>query len=65
MKYEAEIDKAENMGADAEVTLTNVDRKGSAAWRGYGPNMKIRIPFGMLKNYALGRGVIIEITPKR
>lgn len=65
MKFEAEIDKAENKGNAVDITLTNVDRIGSAAWRGYGPSMTIRVPFSKLKNYTIGRKVIIEITPKR
>ena len=53
MKFEAEINKAENMGDAADITLTNVDRIGSAAWRGYGPNVTIRVPFSKLKNYTI------------
>ncbi len=64
MKFEAEIDKAENVGSAVDITLINVDRIGSAVWRGYGPNMTIRVPFGKLKNYPIGRKVTIEIKPK-
>lgn len=64
MKFIAEVDKQENLGESAEVTFTNVDRKNSAAWRSYSSDIELRIPFGKLKSYAIGRKVEIEVKPK-
>lgn len=65
MKLEAEVTKQETMGDEAQVTLSNVRRVDSASWRSYFSDMKLLVSFGKLKSYAIGRKVIIEITPNR
>ncbi len=64
MKLKSEVVKQECYGDEAAVTLGNVRKIDAAEWREYSASISIRLPFSKLRNYPIGRTVIIELTPK-
>ena len=67
MKFKSEVTKQEVFGdEEAKLTLSNVDRvkRCFTKMSCLDPSITLIIPSSKLKNYPLGRKVIIEIKPK-
>ena len=64
MKYNGEVCEIKDVGNEVEIAIINIRRKGCAAWREYGPAIRIRLPHAMAKGFWLQRRITLNIEAR-
>lgn len=63
MTFTGEVDELTNVGDGVKVALTNVRKKGAAAWQTCGPAVPFRVSFKDAKHFPIGRLVKVTLKP--